>query len=397
MTSHREDGVFWMEFNDFLRFFGRLDVGFVRHLDHNFKPWHVERSKFHFHLDHINHAHNLYESPAFLLTLRSPSNVVVSLFQMDRRAVGAPEYLHIGFQFFALDPEASTEDTVEALVSCSSAIQSFSMKEETRELSSGEMRLKQGSYLILPFATSATDFDTFPSPSVANRSPLIEVTHGQNLRWRFSRPCEKLFKDLFERIDMRNVGRVFRGDIIEFQARQYVDQAVSSRAIVPLFTKSWPLTFVAGISACLAPFLGTVGVAAVAFAAPMAFQSARCTMRQYSMVNTRMILRHLEDCPGDGVTLEEFISLHLALVTKSLPPPTEDVDIDDVNRVHRALSEDFSSLGYACVNGSWQHITSRGAAIAIHSSEACSLSLYPLDDPLKKSLLAARSARYKIP
>jgi hypothetical protein len=148
----KDDGTFWMSFQDLLKHFVSLNVCMTRVPGVNKKPWKEARRTFFFdyvRVEEENNSTNVIKadnyrmmSPCYLLTLTRKGTVVAMVHQEDTRCEDSKPYIDIGVSILRTDPVYGTFTLVTGTGNATE-----------RQNQSEDMELEAGRYLIVPTTT----------------------------------------------------------------------------------------------------------------------------------------------------------------------------------------------------------------------------------------------------
>ena len=274
--TNRNDGLFWMSFEDLTQYCFLINVSFVRHpkycpRNQGFIEWNVQRRKFYFDFDHNQIAHkdavgasrygNILvvqpRNPLFQLNVEEPGHFLISLHQEDMRIVTAKPYIFIGLGIYQYVTDGINVDANnEAAVRDLRPMLMMELRNE-RQRCTDHLYLPRGKYVIAPIASgdeyyaswlqqhhdprnegnpenAVTPFarmskridpNLVTAPSLINpaqpispHTPLVETNVATNELY-FSKSVLAALEEIFEHLDLDNTKRIEKREYDHFLYR----------------------------------------------------------------------------------------------------------------------------------------------------------------------------------
>jgi Ca2+-binding EF-hand superfamily protein len=191
----KDDGTFWMSFDDVVLNFFSLNVCFVRHKAYCAQPWKEQRRKFFFDYQRIEKQQDDGENdnggdtaqstfgeenwsnpfriscPLYTLAVQEKGQFVLSIHQQDIRCEGSPTYIDMGLAVMRIDPQFHTFRLV-----CGTG------NTCERQNMTNEIELEPGKYLVVPFTSGAklhSEIDTWMSAEQQRQQQVQTQTQSQ--------------------------------------------------------------------------------------------------------------------------------------------------------------------------------------------------------------------------
>jgi Ca2+-binding EF-hand superfamily protein len=243
-----DDGIFWMSFDDVIKYFSSINICMVRYPGLNKKPWKEIRKKLTFDFDRItadqldslpdeNMIIDEYRvlCPMFLLNLQERGTVVVSIHQQDNRCSDSVPYIDIGVSILKTDPIYGTFQLVTG-----------SGNSADRQHQTDDIELDAGKYLIIPTTSGCKlrqymeqyglvmshDGSNGASPSEDNekdsrrpsassvtaRIPLTKPGNSSG-KYEFTDDVYRVYTELFSRMDNDMDGYLNKDEIDQYMLR----------------------------------------------------------------------------------------------------------------------------------------------------------------------------------
>ncbi len=221
-AENKNDGLFWMSYDDFIKYFAAISVCMVRHPRYSLHPWQVARKQVFFALDPTDH-HVIHR--CFRLVVTAPSaDFVFALHQQDKRCQDAKAYIDIGVAIV----KASTSATKKYEFVAGNK---FKM---VRENQTEVVHLETGEYFIVPMTTGGQLLNHY-NVEVVNEStnadegsdrlldvpvtdrPITELTAYEDIS--FSKYVIRAYMELFESLNSNADGYLDKKEIDSFTVR----------------------------------------------------------------------------------------------------------------------------------------------------------------------------------
>jgi hypothetical protein len=108
-TEKKDDGLFWMSFEDFTQHFNSVSICYVRHKAYCATPWSVERRKFFFDYDKVKSQDSTQllhqvRNPLYRLSVAEEGEFCCTVHQVDTRCEGSKAYIDVGVAVVQADP-----------------------------------------------------------------------------------------------------------------------------------------------------------------------------------------------------------------------------------------------------------------------------------------------------
>ncbi len=227
-VENKDDGLFWMSYEDFVTYFMAVSVCMVRHPKYNLNPWQVARKPVYFALDTINHR---VIHRCFRLIVTAPSvDFIFTLHQQDKRCQYARDYIDIGV--VVLKSSLSGRGKYEYVTGTTVQLE--------RQNQTEVVNLESGEYFIVPITTGCqllhqtqNQSSIIPSPSSVSSSKLVDVPitdrpsnsilNKNDLS--FSKYVVNAYKEQFESINLNADGFLDKYELDMFM-KQTTDRAM---------------------------------------------------------------------------------------------------------------------------------------------------------------------------
>mmetsp|Transcript_15753 Transcript_15753/g.17056 ORF Transcript_15753/g.17056 Transcript_15753/m.17056 type:complete len:605 (+) Transcript_15753:247-2061(+) len=220
--SQVDDGVFWMEINDFVYYFSDVNVCMIRvPTSISLTPWYEHRHPFNIELSSSTTSEELPTSPFFRIKLKERSRLIFTIHQKDVRAPNVPAYIDVGFVILQVLPSGQYE-----------FVRGKKWQWKKR-LQSKEIDLDAGMYLFVPMSTghilrqfrkavqSSADFSSLVINVEERGSMFLELpipstddTKRRNLQ--FSQTAIDIYTNIFHRLDTDCNGYLSKLEIDRF-------------------------------------------------------------------------------------------------------------------------------------------------------------------------------------
>jgi hypothetical protein len=142
-AENKDDGLFWMSFDDFVRYFDNISICMVRHPRYTPHPWQVARKAVFFSLDPTNQQ---VTHRSFRLTVLAPrADFIFGIHQQDKRCQDAKSYIDIGI--VVLKASTSAANKYDFVTGKPIALD--------RENQTEAITLEAGVYFVVPITTGS--------------------------------------------------------------------------------------------------------------------------------------------------------------------------------------------------------------------------------------------------
>lgn len=205
-STFGDDGLFWMSFQDLIKYFFCINICQVRLPTIHPKPWYEVRKKSYFVYDSFTKD---ISSFLFKGSVNEPTHAIFTIHQDDRRVIGTQPYLDIGIAILEINqvhednPKISSNQKWKTIASTGCSVE--------RQISC-EVNLEPNRfYLIVPCTTGGKFFQQQQSSEKKNARILNLEAEGT-----FTKLGSICFDEVFTRLNMDLDGALNRQEINRF-------------------------------------------------------------------------------------------------------------------------------------------------------------------------------------
>jgi len=209
-----DDGSFWMSFQDLLANFYSINVCMTRHPKYSKQPWIESRRKFFIDYDADDSADDdeRLSVPIFALTVSKPGHFIAAVHQEDIRCHGSKPYIDIGVSVLKVDP---TYETLTLIIGSGTTVE--------RQNQTEQFHLSPGKYLVVPTTTGIKlkqQMEQSKSDANGTERPAKRlVTRDSEGKAHFTEDVDRVFSELFDRMDQDGDGLLNKVELDQFMVR----------------------------------------------------------------------------------------------------------------------------------------------------------------------------------